>query len=134
MSDGSPMVLKMALAVGAGSFIGGVLRYLVAVGMQATLTGHFPWHTFAVNLIGCFGIGMVMGCFARGGLSNEWTLFLATGVLGGFTTFSAFSHETLALLRERHIASALLYVVGSVSLGLAATWLSYRLVVGRPGA
>jgi CrcB protein len=81
-----------------------------------------------VNIIGCFFIGIVIGFFDKGMVSNEWKLFLATGVLGGFTTFSAFSAETFTLFREGHFAYALIYVFASVLVGLAATYVGYLLV------
>ena len=120
--------MKALLTVGVGSFIGGVLRYLLCLLVQARAAAHFPWHTLAVNVAGCFLIGVVFGCSDRGHLPHGWTLFLATGVLGGFTTFSAFSNDTLILLREGRACHAALYVSASVALGLLATCLAYWLV------
>ncbi|MFO7924602.1 MAG: fluoride efflux transporter CrcB [Bacteroidales bacterium] len=92
--------MKIILAIGTGSFIGGVLRYLLSQLVQTKFLSTFPFGTLTVNIIGCFLIGLVFGLTDRGNLTQEWRLFLATGVLGGFTTFSAFSIESLSLFRD----------------------------------
>ena len=120
--------MKIILAIGAGSFIGGVFRYLLSILIQAKTTSNFPLGTLTVNIIGCFFIGIIFGFFDKEQLSNEWKLFLATGVMGGFTTFSAFSHETFTLLRGGNAGYALLYISASVILGLLATYGAYLLV------
>ena len=117
--------MKMILAIGAGSFAGGVCRYLLTLLVQAKTTAQFPLGTLTVNLAGCFLIGIVFGFFDRGLVSREWNLFLATGVLGGFTTFSAFSVETFALMKGGRVDYALLYILASVVLGLLATVVAY---------
>ena len=118
----------MIFAIGAGSFIGGVCRYLLSLLIQSKMTSPFPLSTLVVNIIGCFFIGIVFGVFDKGQISHEWKLFLATGVLGGFTTFSAFSNETFILFREGYNGSALLYILASVVLGLLATFGAYLLM------
>ena len=120
--------MKLIFIIGAGSFIGGVFRYLISLLIQSKSTSLFPLHTLLVNIIGCFLIGIVFGVFDKALISNEWKLFLATGILGGFTTFSAFSIETLNLLREGSIYYALLYILASVLLGLLATYIAYILI------
>ena len=120
--------MKIILLIGTGSFIGGVFRYLLSLLIQAKTTSPFPLPTLTVNIIGCFLIGIVIGIFDKGQLSQEWKLFFATGVLGGFTTFSAFSNETIILFREGHVGNALLYVAASVVLGLLATYCAYLLI------
>ena len=120
--------MKLILAIGAGSFIGGISRYLLSLLIDAKWLTHFPSGTLTVNIIGCFLIGVVMGVFDKGGISYEWRLFLATGVLGGFTTFSAFSIETFTLLRDGNTYSALLYILASLLLGVLATYIAYLMV------
>jgi CrcB protein len=120
--------MKLILAIGTGSFIGGVCRYLLSVLVQAKMQSNFPFGTLTVNIIGCFFIGIVFGIFDKGQMSNEWRLFLATGILGGFTTFSAFSNETFILFKGGHAGYALLYILASVLLGLLATYIAYLLV------
>ena len=120
--------MRLILAIGAASFFGGVFRYLLSLLVQAKTATLFPLPTLTVNIIGCFFIGIVIGIFEKGQLSQEWKLILATGFLGGFTTFSAFSMETISLFRERDAGPALLYIAASVVLGLLATYMAYLLV------
>jgi len=120
--------MKLALIIGLGSFIGGFSRYLLSLFIQSKATSPFPLHTLIINVTGCFLIGIVFGFFDRGQISQEWKLFLATGILGGFTTFSAFSMEMLTLFREGYIGYASLYIFASVFLGLLLTYLAYLLV------
>ena len=120
--------MKLILAIGAGSFIGGIFRYLLSILVQTKTTTNFPLGTLIVNIIGCFFIGIVFGIFGKGQMSHEWKLFLATGVIGGFTTFSAFSIETFTLFREGNTGYALLYILASVIIGLLATYIAYLLV------
>jgi len=119
--------MKFLLLVGAGSFIGGVLRYLMTLWVQSRFLSVFPFGTLAVNVVGCFAIGLIFGFAEKTNLATEWRLFLATGICGGFTTFSAFSNETLNLIREEQYAYALIYIVLSVIVGLLATFLGYAL-------
>lgn len=119
--------MRLILAIGAGSFIGGVFRYILSLLIQGKAASVFPLGTLVVNLLGCFLVGVIFGFFDRGQLSHEWKLFLATGVVGGFTTFSAFSNESIVLLREGHTQAALLYIFSSVILGLLATYVAYFL-------
>lgn len=120
--------MKIILAIGAGSFIGGILRYLVAKAVQSRFLLGFPFGTLTVNVVGCIVIGILYGLTDRDIVAPEWRLFLATGVLGGFTTFSAFSMETVMLFREGEPAYAIAYVIGSVGLGIAGTLVGYSLV------
>jgi CrcB protein len=120
--------MKVILAIGAGSFIGGVFRYLLSLLIQLKTSSNFPLGTLTVNIIGCFFIGIVFGFFDKGNMSHEWKLFLATGVIGGFTTFSAFSMETFALFREGYAGYAFLYIFASVLLGLLATYIAYLMI------
>jgi CrcB protein len=122
------MQMKILLAVGAGSFIGGVSRYLLSQFIQSKILYAFPFGTLAVNIAGCFLIGLIFGLSERGNVSAEWRLFLATGILGGFTTFSAFSYETASLFRDGQFLFALAYVAMSVVVGVAATFAGLTLV------
>jgi CrcB protein len=114
--------MRLILFIGLGSFVGGVSRYLISIYFQSKGFISFPYGTLTVNIVGCLLIGIVYGISEKSGLSNEWKLFLATGVLGGFTTFSAFSYETISLMRDGQSGAALLYVMCSVVFGLLATW------------
>ena len=122
------------MLIGLGSFIGGISRYLLSQFIQLKIVSSFPYGTLLVNIIGCFLIGVVFGLFERSGLTNEWRLFLATGVLGGFTTFSAFSYESLKLVRDGQAGYALIYIFCSVIIGLTATYGGVLFAGGlRPG-
>jgi fluoride exporter len=114
--------LTALLLVAAGGATGSVLRYLVTLWSIERLGVGFPWGTLAVNIIGSACIGIAGGL----GIGGEARLLLVTGVLGGFTTFSAFSLET-GLLFERDWRLAALYVLASLAFGLAAFGLCYVL-------
>ena len=113
--------LQMSMAVFLGAGIGGVLRHLVNRLAMVALPASFPFATFIVNVTGCFLMGAIAGWFAwRGaGGGQALRLFLATGILGGFTTFSAFSLDAALLWERGQMGSAVLYVLGSVILSLA---------------
>ena len=119
--------MKLLLIIGTGSFIGGVLRYLLSLFIQNRFLSTFPFGTLSVNLLGCFVIGVVFALSEKVNMSSEIRLFLATGICGGFTTFSAFGQETFGMLREGQLWYALAYIAGSVLLGIAATFLGYSL-------
>lgn len=108
-------------------FLGGGLGSLMRYGMQAAMHGRispflFPWATLSVNILGSFLIGMFYVLSARFNLSDETRLFLTTGLCGGFTTFSTFSHEGMTLIRQGNYGTFLLYVTLSVALGVAAAF------------
>jgi len=119
-----PRWLGDAVAVGLGGMCGAILRYWLSGAVYAlTPSPRFPWGTLVVNVLGCFAIGAIAGLAdTRGVLSPAARLFLLIGLLGGFTTFSTFGYETLALLREQAVARALLNVTLQVTLGLCAAW------------
>jgi fluoride exporter len=120
--------MKILLAIGTGSFIGGVLRYLLSQLVQTKFLSTFPFGTLTVNIIGCFLIGLVFGLTDRGNLTQEWRLFLATGLLGGFTTFSAFSIESLSLFRDGQFFYATAYISSSVVAGIIATFIGFAII------
>jgi len=108
------MIAYLVVFVGAG--IGGAIRHGLNMGIGRLMGTHFPWHTFAINIVGSLVMGLVAGWFTfRADPTGHLRLFLTTGILGGFTTFSAFSLDA-ALLWERHEhLLAALYVGGSVA-------------------
>lgn len=119
-------MLNKFLLVGLGGAAGSMLRYAFSVWFKHA---NFPLATFLVNIIGSFLIGLVFAYALRSeSFAINWRLFLAAGICGGFTTFSAFSLESLSLLQQQRIGMFFLYVMGSVMLGLAATWLGYSLM------
>jgi len=118
------------LFVGLGGFVGSVARYLLGGWiLHQTAEARFPWSTFTVNLFGCLAIGVLSGVAERLGMIGPTArLFLFTGVLGGFTTFSAFGLETVYLLRRNEIWIASAYAAGSVMMGILFLWLGLRAV------
>lgn len=112
------------LLVGAGGFLGSVARYWIAGVVQRLGDTEFPVGTLAVNVLGSFLIGAVLSLsLERGVLGPSTRLFLAVGVLGGFTTMSTFSYETLALLRDGSIPVAVWNVTATLLVCLTAVWL-----------
>lgn len=120
--------MKLILAIGIGSCIGGICRYLLSQLIQNRFLSTFPFGTLGVNIIACFLIGVVFGLSDKGNLTMEWRLFLATGILGGFSTFSAFSNETVALLRDGQLWQAFVYIACSIVVGLLATFIGISLI------
>lgn len=112
------------LLVAAAGAVGAVVRY--SIGLLAGGTS-FPWVTLAINLLGSALLGAVVAAAMTRGLSPAATAALGAGFLGAFTTFSAFSVETLALARDGRPATALLYVAASTIGGVAAAALGYIL-------
>lgn len=121
-------MIKNILLVGLGGGIGSMARYLSSRWLYNVYPHHFPWGTFAVNIIGCFFIGLFWGISFRSFDSNEnWKMFLMVGLCGGFTTFSAFTLEGIGLIKEQRILLFFTYVAASVVLGLLVTYLGMRL-------
>jgi CrcB protein len=122
-------MLRNLLLAGVGGFIGSAARY----GMGAWVThlsaaSRFPFGTLAVNAIGCLLIGLLAGVAEREHIMSASTrLFLLTGVLGGFTTYSAFAYETVFLARTAHFAAALANVALQLVLGLALVWIGHAI-------
>jgi fluoride exporter len=122
-------MLYLIVFIGAG--IGGALRHGVNVGAARLFGYGFPFGTLIVNIAGSFLMGLLAGYFAfRPGIPQQFRLFLTTGILGGFTTFSAFSLDT-ALLIERHaFGMAAGYVVGSIAASVSALFFGLALFRG----
>jgi len=120
-------LLRNILAVGAGSFLGGSLRYLVSLAYKGVGKG-FPWATLTVNLAGCFLIGLLWGIFSKNATEgSSWALFLTVGLCGGFTTFSTFSKEALMMLQGGNIWGFAGYIAVSVIAGIGLVALGYCL-------
>ncbi|MBT8253246.1 MAG: fluoride efflux transporter CrcB [Flavobacteriaceae bacterium] len=120
--------MRAAILVFLGGGLGSVIRFYIGRSMNAA-SPSFPWGTFTVNLIGSFIIGLVFGwILEKSKLSENLLLFLVAGFCGGFTTFSAFTHESIALLRTGHTALFWYYLLASLAFGLFCVWLGYVIV------
>jgi CrcB protein len=119
-------MLKNILLVGLGGALGSMLRYGTSLLVS---TKYFPYSTLAVNITGSFIIGLIFALSIKEeGFLNSWGLFLATGVCGGFTTFSAFSLENMGLLQNGKYLMSIAYIAISIIGGISATWVGYKLV------
>jgi CrcB protein len=118
------------ILVAAGGAFGSVLRYLVGVVTLRWLGPGFPWGTLTVNIVGSFAIGLLTEAIARRfNASAELRLLLVTGVLGGFTTFSSFSLDTMALIERGAGVATIAYLAGSLGLSFLAIFAG--LALGR---
>ena len=123
--------MKSFLLVFLGGGLGSGLRYLVAIVMNQ-YSKVLPFGTFAVNMIGCLLIGLVLGYAQKENtLTSNQTLLLATGFCGGFTTFSAFANENLELLKNGEIFNFSAYTIGSVLIGILAVFIGYYIISNR---
>ena len=121
-------MMRAVLLVALGGAVGSVLRYLSSAAVNKYVQSSFPWATFAVNVVGCFLIGLLMGFFIKQPTQDDGMKWLlVTGFCGGLTTFSAFAHENVALFQTQQYGTAFLYTVASVILGMLAVWLGLLL-------
>jgi len=112
-----------------GGGLGSTLRHIVNVVSPRILGTAFPYHTFTINISGSIVMGLIAGYLAsKGDASQPWRLFLMTGILGGFTTFSAFSLDAALLYERGAIGLALFYVLGSVVFSIAGLFAGLALV------
>ena len=121
-------ILANVLLVAIGGAIGASTRYLLGGWIQSQAGSPFPWGTFIINISGSLLIGIVFGFAERGFLSANARLLLATGILGGYTTFSTFSFETMSLLISGGKGMALLNTVGQTVVGLLAVYTGFFLI------
>ena len=114
--------MKQLAFVAIGGMIGASLRYFISLLTKSFYEGDFPFATLFINVLGCFFIGLIYSNFNQNN-SFEWIKpLLITGVLGGFTTFSAFSFEGIQLFQSQKLMAAITYIVLSNSLGLIAAY------------
>ncbi len=115
--------MKQLLLVGFGGALGSMLRFGMSMGLHALVGRTFPWGTLFVNVTGSFVMGLVyVLLIERVALGPEWRALLMVGLLGGYTTFSSFSIETLNLIESGDLLRAAVNVLASVVLCLAAVW------------
>jgi len=112
-----------------GGGLGSSLRHTVNVVCARALGTAFPYHTFIINITGSIVMGLIAGYLAfKGEASQPWRLFLMTGILGGYTTFSAFSLDAATLVERGEVGLALVYVLGSVAFSIAGLFAGLALV------
>jgi CrcB protein len=117
------------LLVFVGGGLGASLRHTVNIGCARCMGTAFPYGTFIINITGSIVMGLIAGYLAfKGEASQPWRLFLMTGILGGYTTFSAFSLDTALLYERGEIGLALFYVLGSVVLSIAGLFAGLALM------
>ncbi|MDH4321759.1 MAG: fluoride efflux transporter CrcB [Desulfobulbaceae bacterium] len=119
------MMKMMAIMTGGG--LGAAARYGLFMLVQRLTPATFPFGTLAANLLGSFAIGFLWSSFEGSRLGNEWRLFIFTGFLGGFTTFSTFARETTQLFKVGEWKTALAYLTVSNTLGIALVVAGYLL-------
>ena len=122
-------VMPTFMWVALGGALGSAARYGVNIWSARLLGSDFPWHTFIVNVAGCFAMGVLVELMAlKLNVGNDTRAFLTTGILGGFTTFSAFSIDFALLVERKSYGAAATYGVGSVALSLIAVFAGLSLV------
>ena len=135
MDTSLKLAFTYAAMVGSGGFLGALARYLLGGLVQRGFPlAAFPYGTLAVNLLGCLAIGVLAGISeSRQWLGPELRSFVFIGVLGGFTTFSAFGFETIALMRDAEYLPAIANVALHVTVGLSLVWLGFTVATWRLG-
>ena len=119
------------LMIAAGGAVGASGRYVLYHLLHVHASVASYWAIGIINIIGCLGIGLLFGWLdARGVEGERLRIFLSWGILGAFTTFSTFAADALELIREGRIGQSLLYVLGSVVIGMALVWLGYAIAGG----
>lgn len=114
--------MKTFLLIGIGGFIGSYFRYMLSFYIEQKILSSFPYGTFAVNILGCFLIGLLFGLSNRFDIAPEYRLLLGVGFCGGFTTFSTFSYEGIMLLQDAQFLFGFLYGGLSLIIGFFAAW------------
>ena len=115
--------MQKYLLIAAGGALGSIARYWVGSTIAGRMGTKFPYGTFAINITACVIIGFSLTYLGkRAGLSPAWRFFIPVGFIGAYSTFSTYEWETLSTLRSGAFALAALYALGSLVVGLAATW------------
>ena len=124
------MKATTVLLIGFGGFIGTMLRYITSFLLTKHYTSSFiPYGTFAVNILGCLIIGIAYGLSERYQFfTPQWRLFLATGICGGYTTFSAFAYENISMLQQSNYTGFVVYSISSFVLCLLAVLAGLSLI------
>ena len=114
--------------IAVGGALGSTMRFALSTAVLRMSGSLFPFGTFVVNLVGCVAFGAIVGAAEhRVVLAPDARAFLLVGIMGGFTTFSSYAYESLALLQDGQLAAASVNIVGQVVAGLAGLWLAFAL-------
>ena len=114
--------------IAVGGALGSTMRFALSTAVLRMSGSLFPFGTFVVNLVGCVAFGAIVGAAEhRVVLAPDARAFLLVGIMGGFTTFSSYAYESLALLQDGQFAAASVNIVGQVVAGLAGLWLAFAL-------
>lgn len=125
--------MQKYLLIAAGGALGSIARYWVGSTIGGRMGARFPYGTFVVNLTACIIIGFSLTYLGkRVELNPAWRFFIPIGFVGAYSTFSTYEWETLTTLRSGAFALAALYAVGSLVMGLAATWLGVVMADALP--
>ena len=120
---------RMLFYVGLGSCTGGICRYLTQQYIQKNYPSSFPFGTLAVNVVGCFIIGIVYGLSLKGNfLSPQMRVLLISGFCGGYTTFSSFAYENISLIQDGEMFYTFLYIAFSIIIGFGSAYLGILLI------
>jgi CrcB protein len=120
--------MALTLWIALGGALGATLRHFMNVWIARMAGGDFPWHTMIINITGSFVMGLLISLMAlRWNVGNEMRAFLTTGILGGYTTFSAFSLDFAVLVERKAFALAGAYALGSVVVSLIAIFIGMAL-------
>ncbi|MDI9319959.1 MAG: fluoride efflux transporter CrcB [Phycisphaerales bacterium] len=122
-------MFKNCLLIGFGGALGSIARYAISLLTKKYWKMSFPLGTFMTNMIGCFLIGLLIAYLQKNS-NDALKLLFITGFCGGFTTFSSFSGENIELIQNNQIGISLLYIMGSIAIGLVATWLGILFIKG----
>ena len=123
-----PQGLALYCFIAAGGATGACLRYFVTTSVDSLFGKHMPFGTLTVNVVGCLLIGLVAGLIDDKQIGGgELRAFVLIGILGGFTTYSAFGYETINLIRDGNISAAIVNIATQIVLGLGAVWIGYKL-------
>jgi len=120
--------LQKYLLIAAGGALGSIARYWVSATVSGREGTRFPWGTFVVNISACIIIGFTLTWLGRHvELNPAWRYLIPTGFIGAYSTFSTYEWETFTTMEAGEVGIALLYVVSSVAVGLAAVWIGAKL-------
>lgn len=122
------MDIKSIIYVGIGGGLGSIIRYLIYVYMPFQIGKSFPWPTLVVNILGSLFIGIIYALFQKNQLTSPIYILIVTGFLGGFTTLSAFSLESVQLLRNQEYLVAILYTISTIALAMLAVMVGIKVI------